>query len=207
MERIRLSNTGVLAAHRRPQGYERAGSDGRRYDSRRSRCAQRGAHCPRAGQELQAAAGRQGGQSPGQPRRGRGAARAQRRRQDDRVLHDHGTDWPPTRAPSRSTGRISPACRCISGRGSGSGICPRRARFSGGLRLRTIFAPSSSSTERDRGERERQLRGLLDEFAISHLRNSPAVVLSGGERRRVEIARALAANPEFHAARRAVCRD
>jgi lipopolysaccharide export system ATP-binding protein len=41
------------------------------------------------------------------------------------------------------------------------------------------------------------LRELLDEFSITHLRNSPAVALSGGERRRVEIARALAASPQF----------
>jgi lipopolysaccharide export system ATP-binding protein len=49
----------------------------------------------------------------------------------------------------------------------------------------------------DRTERERKLRGLLDEFQITHIKNSPAMALSGGERRRVEIARALAANPRF----------
>ena len=38
---------------------------------------------------------------------------------------------------------------------------------------------------------------LLAEFSISHLRRSPAVTLSGGERRRVEIARALASQPSF----------
>ena len=43
----------------------------------------------------------------------------------------------------------------------------------------------------NRTERERKLRGLLDEFQITHIKNSPAVALSGGERRRVEIARAL----------------
>ena len=41
------------------------------------------------------------------------------------------------------------------------------------------------------------MRELLDEFSITHIRHSPAVALSGGERRRVEIARALAAKPKF----------
>jgi lipopolysaccharide export system ATP-binding protein len=49
----------------------------------------------------------------------------------------------------------------------------------------------------DKAERERQLRELYDEFQIAHVRHSPAVALSGGERRRVEIARALATSPEF----------
>jgi lipopolysaccharide export system ATP-binding protein len=52
-------------------------------------------------------------------------------------------------------------------------------------------------TERSKAARESKLRELLDEFSITHLRHSPAVALSGGERRRVEIARALAAGPEF----------
>jgi lipopolysaccharide export system ATP-binding protein len=41
------------------------------------------------------------------------------------------------------------------------------------------------------------LDALLDEFAIKHIRRTPAVALSGGERRRVEIARALATRPSF----------
>ncbi len=48
-----------------------------------------------------------------------------------------------------------------------------------------------------RAERERVLSELLHEFQIEHLAHSPAVALSGGERRRLEIARALAANPRY----------
>ncbi len=48
-----------------------------------------------------------------------------------------------------------------------------------------------------RDDREEQLEGLLNDLHIAHLRNSPAVSLSGGERRRVEIARALASHPRF----------
>ncbi len=49
----------------------------------------------------------------------------------------------------------------------------------------------------DRDQREERLEMLLDEFAIKHIRNSSALSLSGGERRRTEIARALASNPHF----------
>ncbi len=46
-------------------------------------------------------------------------------------------------------------------------------------------------------QREQEADALLDEFNINHIRNSAGMSLSGGERRRVEIARALAANPQF----------
>jgi lipopolysaccharide export system ATP-binding protein len=51
--------------------------------------------------------------------------------------------------------------------------------------------------ENGRQDTEEQLEGLLNDLHIAHLRNSPAVSLSGGERRRVEIARALASHPRF----------
>ena len=47
------------------------------------------------------------------------------------------------------------------------------------------------------GQIEERLESLLHELHIAHLRNNPALSLSGGERRRVEIARALAARPSF----------
>ena len=51
--------------------------------------------------------------------------------------------------------------------------------------------------EPDREKRETRLDDLLAEFSITHLRGTSAVALSGGERRRVEIARALASQPKF----------
>ncbi|MBE0364980.1 lipopolysaccharide export system ATP-binding protein [Pseudoalteromonas ulvae UL12] len=60
-----------------------------------------------------------------------------------------------------------------------------------------IMAILETRKELNRAQREEQLDNLLEEFNICHIRDSQGMALSGGERRRVEIARALAANPKF----------
>lgn len=60
-----------------------------------------------------------------------------------------------------------------------------------------IMAILETRPELSQAERKAKLEELLDEFNIQHIRNSLGMALSGGERRRVEIARALAAEPAF----------
>ncbi|MCI4663271.1 MAG: LPS export ABC transporter ATP-binding protein [Neomegalonema sp.] len=79
----------------------------------------------------------------------------------------------------------------------GLGYLPQEASIYRGLSVEQNIRAGLELVEPSRRKREQRLEQLLAEFSITRLRNAPAVALSGGERRRVEIARALAAGPSF----------
>ncbi len=79
----------------------------------------------------------------------------------------------------------------------GIGYLPQEASIFRGLSVEANIRAALEVVEDDYDVRETMLDLLLAEFSISHLRRTPAVALSGGERRRVEIARALASRPSI----------
>ncbi|MDW8316127.1 MAG: LPS export ABC transporter ATP-binding protein, partial [Rhodovarius sp.] len=79
----------------------------------------------------------------------------------------------------------------------GLGYLPQEASVFRGLTVEDNIRAALEVVEPIRDRREQMLDALLAEFGIAHLRRTPALALSGGERRRCEIARALATHPHY----------
>jgi lipopolysaccharide export system ATP-binding protein len=79
----------------------------------------------------------------------------------------------------------------------GIGYLPQEASIFRGLTAEENIRATAELIEQDPGRLEAMVEDLLVEFGLIHVRHTPSIALSGGERRRVEIARALATHPSY----------
>ncbi|MDF1856659.1 LPS export ABC transporter ATP-binding protein [Pseudooceanicola sp.] len=79
----------------------------------------------------------------------------------------------------------------------GIGYLPQEMSIFRGLNVEDNILAILEIAQKDAHKRRERLEELLSDFSIEHLRRAPALALSGGERRRVEIARCLAADPKY----------